>query len=141
MIVRAALFIALSFTLAQTSFGESSCTNLPSSPVTIDDTLYTQFSCSPYDCNASSYTIPLAALETEGGADISQNALGAGYVVVINGDPNALPDDNTGLFNESLWSTVLFFAGDLYDGTANDSLTVYLAGGVPAICFGCSDVR
>jgi hypothetical protein len=73
---------------------------------------------------------------TEGGAALGDNLVGAGYFVVINGDPNTLPNDGTGLYNESLWQTVLFFSGDFGGGLTSDNLTVYwpsaFPGGFPA---------
>jgi hypothetical protein len=125
-------FVALAFAVAQTSFGGtiSSCANLPSSPVNEGGTLYTQWDCSLYN-DASSYTISLTPLETQGGAEFYTNLVSAGYIVVINGDPNTLPDDTTGLYNQSLWEAVLFFNGDQDAGTASDSLTVYWQGAFP----------
>jgi hypothetical protein len=141
------LFVSLALALAQTSFGDtstanngsiSSCTNLPSSPTNVFGTLYTQFDCSLYN-DVSSYTIDLTPLMEEGGANLYDNLVGPGYTVVINGDPNTLPDDNTGLFNTSLWEAVLFWPGDQDAGTASDSLTVYWpgAGAFPTV----SDVQ
>jgi hypothetical protein len=145
MKIRALLFIALALALAQTSFGDvstanngsiSSCANLPTSPTSVDYVLYTQFDCSLYN-DVSSYTINLTSLMEEGGANLFDNVVGAGYVVVINGDPNVLDDDNTGLFNQSLWAAVLFWPGDQDAGTASDSLTVYWPGAFPTV----SDVQ
>ncbi len=138
MRIRVLLFIALALALAQTSFGGtiSGCANRLSSPITVNGTLYTQFDCGLYN-DVSSYTISLTSLETRGGADLADNALGAGCIVVINGDPGTLPDDGTGLYNQNLWAAVLFFAGDLYGGYASDSLTVYWPGAFPTT----SDVK
>ena len=139
MRIRALFFIALALVLAQTSFGGtvagsggtiSSCTNWPGSPITvppppdIGGVLYTQFTCSLYG-DVSSYTFDLTPLLTEGGALLSDNALGSAYFVVINGDPGSLPDDSTGLYNQSLWQTVLFSPGDQGAGYTSDRLTVY----------------
>ena len=140
------VFLALSLACTQTIFADiasanngsaSSCANTPSSPITDPlGTLHTAFTCTLYN-DASSYSIPLTALMTEGGANLSDNVAGAGYVVVINGDPNTLADDNTGLFDENLWVSVLFWPGDQDAGTASDSLTVYWPGTFPA----ASDVQ
>lgn len=139
MRIRALFFIALALVLAQTSFGGtvagsggtiSSCTNWPGSPITEPPppdplgVLYTQFTCSLYG-DVSSYTFDLTSLLTEGGALLSDNALASAYVVVINGDPASLPDDSTGLYNQSLWQTVLFSPGDRGAGYTSDTLTVY----------------
>jgi hypothetical protein len=75
----------------------------------------------------------LTPVLTSGGAQLSDNLVGAGYEVVINGDPNTLADDNTGLFNQALWSTVLYWRGDQDAGTASDSLTVYWPGTFPTV--------
>lgn len=134
MRIRVVLFIALALAFAQMSFadistansGISSCANLPSSPTNVFGTLYTQFGCSLYN-NVSSYTIDLTPLLTQGGALLYNNMVGAGYEVVINGDPNTLADDGTGLFNQNLWVSVLFWPADQY-GAYSDSLTVYWNG-------------
>jgi hypothetical protein len=140
MRIRAWLFIALALALAQTSFGDistasngstSSCANLPSSPTTTAGTLYTQFGCSLYN-DVSSYTIPLTPLMEQDGANLSDNLVGPGYIVVINGDPNTLADDSTGLLDQNLWVSVLFWPGDQDVGTASDSLTVYWPGAFPS---------
>ena len=136
MKTRALFFIALALALAQTSFGDispanngsiSSCANLPTSPITIQGTVYTQFDCSLYH-DVSSYTIDLTPLMEQDGASLYDNLVGPGYVVVINGDPNTLPDDGTGLLNQNLWEAVLYWPGDQDAGTASDSLTVYWPG-------------
>lgn len=138
MRIRALLCVALALAFAQMSFGDiskanngsiSSCANLPSSPTTVQGTLYTQFDCSLYN-DVSSYTIDLTPLMEQGGANLYDNLVGAGYFVVINGDPNALPDDNTGLLNQNLWEAVLYWPGDQDAGTASDSLTMYWPGAV-----------
>jgi len=136
MRIRALLFIALALAFAQMSFADisnanngsiSSCANLPSSPANIASTGYAQFGCSLYN-DVSSYTINLTSLMTQDNADFYTNLVGAGYTVVINGDPNALPDDSTGLFNQNLWVAVLFWPGDQDAGTASDKLTMYWNG-------------
>jgi hypothetical protein len=112
----------------------SSCANNPGSPANVDGTLYTQFTCSLYD-DASSYSIDLTPFMTQGGANFFDNLVGAGYLVVLNGDPNVVSANDTNdaaLFNQSLWQTVLFWPGDQDAGTASDSLSVYWAGAFPA---------
>ena len=52
---------------------------------------------------------------------------------MINGDPTVLSDDSSGLFNQSLWQTVLFFPGDQGGGYSSDILGVYWAGAFPAV--------
>src|ERR1022692_835028 len=71
----------------------------------------------------------------QGGANLYDNIIGAGYLVVINGDPTdpvALPDDGTGLLNQNLWVSVLFWPGDQAGGYGSDSLTVYWPGAFPS---------
>ena len=148
MRIRALLFTALALVLAQASSGatigasagSSSCTNLPGAPFNPSGdgtTLLAYFSCSLYpDASTYSFSPNLQSLMTEGGAALGDNLVGAGYFVVINGDPNTLPNDGTGLYNESLWQTVLFFSGDFGGGLTSDNLTVYwpsaFPGGFPA---------
>src|ERR1035437_10557756 len=104
MRIRAVFFFALALVLTQTSFAGtvagsggtiSSCTNWPGSPTDIGGDLYTQFTCSLYG-DVSSYAFDLTPLLTEGGALLSDNAVGSARFVVINGDPGSLPDDSTG---------------------------------------------
>jgi hypothetical protein len=97
------------------------------------------FTCSLYP-SASPYTINLTSYMTDNGTvNLYEGSIvspvTAGYIVVINGDPNTLSDDNSGLWNQSLWAAVLFWPGDLNAGTASDSLTVYYAGnsGFPTV--------
>jgi hypothetical protein len=136
MKIRTLLFIALALAVAPMSFGAtvsgsggtiSSCTNLPSSPTNVGGTLYTQLDCSLYN-DVSSYSFDLTPLMEQDGANLYDNLVGAGYIVVINGDPNTLPDDGTGLFNQTLWVAVLYWPGDQDAGTASDSLTMYWSG-------------
>jgi hypothetical protein len=145
MRIRALLFIALALAFAQMSFadisyadhGMSFCANLPSSPTSVDYgplnggvVLYTQFGCSLYN-DVSSYTIDLTTLLTQDSALLYYNMVGAGYLVVINGDPGTLLDDNTGLLNQNLWASVLYWPADQY-GAYSDSLSVYWPGAFPA---------
>ena len=143
MRIRALLFTALALVLAQASSGatigasagSSSCTNLPGAPFNPSGdgtTLLAYFSCSLYpDASTYSFSPNLQSLMTEGGAALGDNLVGAGYFVVINGDPNTLPNDGTGLYNESLWQTVLFFSGDFGGGLTSDNLTVYWPSAFP----------
>ena len=113
----------------------SSCADNPGSPTNVQGTLYTAFTCNLYN-DVDTYSIDLTPLITQGGADFYTNLVGAGYFVIINGDPNAsdpnaLSDDTSGLYDESLWEAVLFFPGDQDAGTASDTLTMYWAGAFP----------
>jgi hypothetical protein len=112
----------------------SSCANQPSSPINSGGTLYTQFTCSLYD-DASSYSFNLTSLMTQGGANLYDNVVGAGYVIVMNGNPLTVSNNDTNeaaLFNQSLWVAVLYWPGDQDAGTASDTLTVYWPGAFPA---------
>src|ERR1017187_544596 len=143
MRIRALLFIALALVLAQASSGatigasagSSSCTNLPGAPFNPSGdgtTLLAYFDCSLYP-GVSTYSFPdLTPLMEYGGAALGDNLVGAGYFVVIDGNPTTLSDNNTGLFNQSLWETVLFFSGDFGGGTTSDNLTVYWPAAFPA---------
>jgi len=119
--------VLLALTVAQTSFAGtiSTCTNLPNSNV--NGTLYTNYICDLYSA-ASSYTIDLTPNMTYDSAGFYDNIVGAGDIVVINGDPNTLSDDSSGLWNQSLWAAVLAWPGDQDAGSASDALTVYWAG-------------
>ena len=112
----------------------SSCVNQPGSPTNVSGTLYTQFTCSLYN-DASSYSIDLTPFMTQGGANLFDNLVGPGYVVVMNGDPNVVSAGDTNeaaLFNQSLWQTVLYWPGGQDAGTASDSLTVDWSTAFPA---------
>jgi hypothetical protein len=143
MRIRALLFIALAFVFVQTSFGDtvvasaggSSCTNLAGAPFNNNGTLYSYFDCSLYN-DASTYSLDLSTLMTFGGATLDpDNVAGAAYFVVIAGDPGSMTVDNgpNGLYNQSLWQTVLYFPGGV-DGVPiySDSLTVYWPAAFPA---------
>jgi hypothetical protein len=134
MRIRALFVIAIALVLAQTSFGGtvSSCSNQPGAPFDQGGTLYAYFDCSLYN-DVASYTILLTTLMEDGGASLADNVVAAGYEIVINGDPTVLSDDSNGLFNESLWQTVLFFPGDQGGGYSSDLLGVYWAGAFPAV--------
>ena len=149
MRIRALLFIALAFVLVQTSFGDttvlasagsSSCTTLPGAPFNPSGdlvTLFSYFDCTLYP-DASTYSFNLTPLMTYGGADLGGNLVGAGYFVVIDGVPSTMTVDGgpNGLYNQSLWQTVLFFSGD-WGCTGplcltSDNLTVYWPALFPA---------
>jgi hypothetical protein len=144
MKTRVFFLAALVLLVAQASFGAtisgsggtaSSCTNLPGAPFNPSGdgvTLYSYFDCKLYP-DVSSYSFPpnLQSLMTFGGAALSDNIVGAGYYVVINGDPNTLPNNGSGLYNESLWKTVLFFSGDYFSGLFSDNLSVYWPAAFP----------
>jgi hypothetical protein len=126
------------FTLVfgQTSFADpiSGCANNPGSPTLVNGTLQTSFTCNIYNTGTTT-TISLTPYLTQGGANLLDNAVGAGYLVVINGDPLTVSSNNTNvaaLYNESLWDTVLFFPGDLNGGTQSDILTVLWPGSFPS---------
>ena len=93
-----------------------------------------RFTCTLYN-DASTYTIDLTPFMTQGGASLSDNVVGAGYVVVMNGDPLTVSNNDTNeaaLYNQSLWAAVLFWPGDQYAGAASNSLTVYWPGAFPS---------
>jgi hypothetical protein len=141
--IRAVLFIALAVVLTQTSFGatvaasagNSSCTNLsgaPFNPSGDGTTLLAYFDCNLYpDASTYSFNPDLTSLMEYGNAALGDNLVGAGYFVVINGNPATLQDNNIGLFNQSLWQTVLFFSGDYGGGLTSDNLTVYWPAAFP----------
>jgi hypothetical protein len=135
--VKTKLLFALLLTLffARNSFASpvSGCSNQANYTDGLGDVL-TNFTCSLYP-SATSYNIDLTPNLTYDGADFYTNLVGAGYLVVINGDPNSLSDDSSGLWNQSLWAAVLFWPGDQDAGQASDSLTVYWAGnsGFPTV--------
>jgi hypothetical protein len=112
----------------------SGCSNQPGSPTDVAGTLYTQFTCTLYN-DASTYTINLTPFMTQGGANLSDNLVGAGYVVLMNCDPLTVSNNDNNdaaLYNESLWVAVLYWPGDQDAGTASDALTVYWQGAFPS---------
>ena len=118
----AVCIIAIGISAVPAAFGSTSgCVSGPTNGV------YTSFTCQLYN-DASSYTLDLSAFI---GPDLTDNALGPGYITVINGDPASLPDNSTGLYNQNLWVSVLFFEPDLLSGSASDRLTVYWPGAFP----------
>jgi hypothetical protein len=122
--------LTLAFTYPSFATTLSSCADNPGSPTNVQGTLYTAFTCNLYN-DVDTYSIDLTPYLTEGGAQLFDNQLSPGYIVVINGDPNSLSDDNSGLYNESLWETVLYWPGDTDGGYASKSLTVDWAGAFP----------
>jgi hypothetical protein len=119
--------LLFSFVIAQMAFAGSisGCANGPNNVA--GGTTYVDFTCDLY-YSPNSYTIDLTPNLTYGGAGFYDNVVGAGDIVVINGDPSALSDDSSGLWNQSLWAAVLVWPGDQDAGTASDTLTVYWAG-------------
>jgi hypothetical protein len=140
MRIRVLFLIALALVLAQASFGgtatgdngtASSCSNWVSSPYENGiGAWYTQFTCNLYN-DVALYDVALNPVMTQGLSPASNNWVGAAYFVVINGNPGALADNSSGLFNESLWQTVLYFQGTQDFGYGSDYLTVYSAGMFP----------
>jgi len=121
-----ALLLALSTSQTNLEAQTSGCTNGPNYVDGLGDTL-TQFACNIYPSTAP-FTIDLTPNLTYDGADEYPNLIAPGYAVVINGDPNALSDDSSGLWNQSLWTTVLYWPADTDGGYASDEITVYYAG-------------
>jgi len=123
-ILPALLFVLM---IAQPTFAGpvSGCVNGPNNVA--GDTTYVDFTCDLY-YSPTSYNIDLTPNLTYDGAGFYDNLVGAGYAVVITGDPNTLSDDSSGLWNQSLWDAVLYWPGDQDAGTASDALTVYWAG-------------
>ena len=104
----------------------SSCANNPGSPTIVGGVLTPYFTCNLYDTGGTT-TINLTPYMTQGGASIIDNSAGAGYGVIINGNPATLSDDANGLFNTSLWVAVLYFPIDQpFNGS--DTLIVYWPG-------------
>jgi hypothetical protein len=111
---------AISFATA----GTSSCATQAVSP---NDEGISQYTCSLYNDTAS-YTIDLTPVLTQGGANFYDNVVGAGYLVVMNGDPSAVSNfdaNDAALYNEGLWVAVLYWPGDQDASSASESLTVY----------------
>ena len=131
------LFLGLVWVVLPTSAFASTasgCSNQSGSPTNDGGTLYTQFTCTLYN-DASTYTIDLTPYITQGGANFYDNLVGAGYVVVMNGDPSTVSNNDANdaaLFNESLWVAVLYWPGDQDAGYGSDALTVYWQGAFPS---------
>jgi hypothetical protein len=101
---------------------------------------YGTFTCNLYP-SASSYPIDLTPYLTDGGTvnlyeGFIVTPLTPGYVVIINGNPALLADNSSGgvptvgsgLWDQSLWTAVLYFPGDTNYGSGSDEVTVYYAG-------------
>lgn len=89
--------------------------------------------CTVYS-NGSPDTFNLQPLMTQGGALLSNNDYGAAYYPVINADPTTLADNSSGLWNQSLWQAVIYFAGGDPDGAFfSDSLQVFWPGAFPTM--------
>jgi hypothetical protein len=126
----------LSVVLPTSAFAStaSGCVNQPGSPTNVQGTLYTQFTCTLYN-DASTYTIDLTPVMTQGGANLYDNLVGPGYVVVMNGDPSTVSSGDTNeaaLYNQSLWVAALYWPGDQAAGSGSDQLTVYWPGAFPS---------
>jgi hypothetical protein len=115
--------------LTQTSFAApiNSCANV-GTPVNG----LVSISCNLY-YNGSPNALNLASLMTQGGAQLSNNDFVSSYTVVINGNPNTLADNSSGLFNESLWEAVLYTPGGDPDGPIySDTLDLLWPGNFPS---------
>jgi hypothetical protein len=112
----------------------SGCANNPGSPSLIQGVLTTSFSCTLFNTGGS-YSIDLTPFITQGGADLAANSPGAGYLVIINGNPATISANNTNptaLFNTSLRDAALFFTPNVLNGTESSLLTVYWPGSFPS---------
>jgi hypothetical protein len=127
--IRTLAFGVLAFAFTQTGFAApvNSCTNsgLPvAGVVTIDCNLY---------YNGSPNTFDLSGLMTQNGSPLSKNDFVSNYTVIINGNPNTLADDATGLFNTSLWEAVIFYPGGDPNGAIySDRMDVFWPGSFPS---------
>jgi hypothetical protein len=111
------------FALSQVSFAApvNSCANV-GQPVNGVASIACTFA-----YNGTPSTLSLLPYQTQNGSSVDFNDLGAGYVVLINGNPSTLADNTTGLFNTSLWESVLYFADD-EPGDSSDSVQAFFAG-------------
>ena len=122
VLIMPSLLLALAVLQTNLAAQTSNCTNGPNTDG------YVQFTCNLYP-STSATTIDLTPnLTYDGALSPNPNALGAGYAVVINGDPIALSDDASGLWNQSLWDAVLEWPGDYNAGYGSVSLNVYYSG-------------
>ena len=118
---------ALASLFSQVSFADSSCVNV-GTPVNG----LVSITCN-FFYNQPTTQFDLFPLMTQDGALLSKNDFVTNYTVVINGDPHALADNATGLFNQSLWEAVIFTPGGDPDGSLfGDSLIVYWPGSFPS---------
>lgn len=110
-----------------------SCANSFNSPQVINGKLLTTFTCDVSNTGGTS-TLSLVPYLTQGGATLANNNVGAGYSVIISGNPLTISSNNTdpsALYNTALWLAVLFSPADL-PGGASDSVTVYWPGFFPS---------
>jgi hypothetical protein len=127
VLIMPSLLLALAVLQTNLAAQTSNCTNGPNTDG------YVQFTCNLYP-STSFYNIPLTPNLTYNDPTTSDNAglyaneLQPGYAVVINGDPIALSDDASGLWNQSLWDAVLEWPGDYNAGYGSVSLNVYYSG-------------
>jgi hypothetical protein len=111
-----------------------SCSNSPGSPQLINGKLLTTFTCDITNTGGTA-SLSLIPFLTQGGATLADNNVGAGYSVIISGDPLTISSNNTNptaLYNTALWQAVLFSPGDQDGGFGSDSITVYWPGFFPS---------
>jgi hypothetical protein len=128
------LVSALAFSQISLAAPVSGCTDNAGSPTLVSGQLINYFTCSIYNTGTTT-TLNLTSVLTNGGANLLTNAPGAGYAVIITGNPLTISNNDlneAALYNQSLWDAVLFFPGDLAGGTESDTLTVYWPGSFPA---------
>lgn len=117
----------LALCLPTAAFADSSCANV-GTPVNG----LVSINCNLY-YNGTTNSFNLFPLMTQNGASLSNNDFVENYTVVINGNPKALADNSTGLFNQSLWAAVLYFPGGDPDGPLfSDMLQVFWPGNFPS---------
>ena len=132
--IRAFAMTACALVFAQVSYAGpiSSCANV-GSPTLLGTVYQASFTCNLYD-TAPTYTIDLTPYMTQSPALLANNVVGAGYIVILNGNPLTISANDTNdaaLFNTSLWDTVLYFPGNQDAGAASSALTVDWAGAFP----------
>ena len=128
------LVSALAFSQVSVAAPVSGCTDNPGSPTLVNGQLINFFTCNIYNTGTTT-TINLTSVLTNGGANLLTNSVGAGYQVLITGNPFTISNNDlneAALYNTSLWDAVLFFPGDLAGGTESDTLTVFWPGSFPA---------
>jgi hypothetical protein len=111
-----------------------SCANNANSPQLINGKLITSFTCDIINTGGTA-TLSLVPYLTQGGATLANNNVGAGYSVIISGNPLTISNNNTNptaLYNTALWQAVLFSPGDQDGGFGSDSITVYWPGSFPS---------
>src|ERR1035438_6555471 len=87
--------LALAFTHPSFATTLSSCADNPGSPTNVQGTLYTALTCNLYN-DVNTYSIDLTPYLTEGGAQLFDNQLGPGYLVIIKGDPTTRSEERRG---------------------------------------------